>query len=683
MSTENEPLRLSPFRVENEANGALTLVKADGLRVELPPKFVPLLKWTQEGSSLSGIAERLRLSEQAPRGGGQAPVTGAPGHRKLFSLVGRYLIFLYDHELLVDRRQQQLAEAIRPDYAWRDSIAFDPLLSFELMRVQTGHTWRAAGRAAIGTLTCLFAAYLMFSATRSALGDWPEFASSVSLLIAFVFAFSVGKSARALVQFLLMNAFTTQGAGLKFRVDPLAISLSNDDASKGRGEGSYVALTFVGLFALLTPIWLSNFVPALGEAKTFIPFFTWLLLIADLSPFRQSAWTEWVRTFYNYKDARDRSRGAEADLNSFMRKIHTASAVAWMAAFAFLIGGSGLKLILHLKNQIDLTSRSSQIATALLVLSQAVLIVSLVDDLITYLSQSGSDARSIRRLWRRRRPSLQVAAAAQAGRSPSKNELGELTMLRQLDAETRSGLLDVAEVVDVQAREVVCRQGESDRTLFFVLSGRLAVARRSSSGRRRVIAFLEAGAVFGELGFFMGERRTADIVATEDSKLLSIRHDERMSTLDPARSEEIKTRTWFLQALMTSAMFKELPSEALDALVFAGKSKRFKAGEKVFSEGETADACYFIIQGQASVSQNFKLINKLQAGDVFGEVALLNPGLLRTATVSADTELLAVRLESDIFWRLLFSHLPLAIEIERVSNNRVQKDKSRQIEARS
>ena len=179
-----------------------------------------------------------------------------------------------------------------------------------------------------------------------------------------------------------------------------------------------------------------------------------------------------------------------------------------------------------------------------------------------------------------------------------------------------------------------------------------------------------------KVAFFIGQVKTADVVAVEESRVLKIPHDPRIAEIKAESSDEMKFRIWFLQSLVSNSLWKEIPSDALDALVFAGKLKNFRAGEKIIGEGEQADACYFLIQGRARVTQNTKLINHINAGEVFGEIALLNPESLRTATVVADSDLLTVMIESEKFWHLLGSHLPLGLEVERLAERRLQRDRS-------
>jgi CRP-like cAMP-binding protein len=84
-----------------------------------------------------------------------------------------------------------------------------------------------------------------------------------------------------------------------------------------------------------------------------------------------------------------------------------------------------------------------------------------------------------------------------------------------------------------------------------------------------------------------------------------------------------------------------------------------------------------MVQARASVSQKFKPLGKVNAGDAFGEISILFPGTLRTASITADTDLLTIRIDREKFWKLLKSHLPLALEIERLGLRRLKNDQMR------
>jgi CRP/FNR family cyclic AMP-dependent transcriptional regulator len=71
----------------------------------------------------------------------------------------------------------------------------------------------------------------------------------------------------------------------------------------------------------------------------------------------------------------------------------------------------------------------------------------------------------------------------------------------------------------------------------------------------------------------------------------------------------------------------------------------FKAGDVIIHEGDEGDTAFFIVSGAVHVAvgrTNPKIVGRLQTGEVFGEMSLIEPGP-RSATVTAccETECLA------------------------------------------
>jgi CRP-like cAMP-binding protein len=84
---------------------------------------------------------------------------------------------------------------------------------------------------------------------------------------------------------------------------------------------------------------------------------------------------------------------------------------------------------------------------------------------------------------------------------------------------------EIAIVLDhTQARlyaagEYAVRQGECDRSFFIISRGSFEVLVRGPTGPRQA-RILERGDLFGEVAFFDGRPRSADVVALEDSEAL-------------------------------------------------------------------------------------------------------------------------------------------------------------------
>ena len=657
MTVENERLALLPHTVRFDEAGRRIVQNASGHSFRIPDTFKKFYEMTEQGVSLAQMA--------------RFPVDPAMQSREgRFVAIARYLTFLYDQGLLADRRARQLAEALRSDFKWHESLAFGSLFTFELFRWPQGKPLREPMRSIIA-YTFLIAGAIAAGRFTTDLYSYEvvDDVSAPSILIAFVWTFACARSLRSILQSVAMRFFGGTAAPLTANADCVSVSLQTDDLSRSPATRSYLIASagVTAMMAATSPISRMMFNPAV---VSLVPIFLALTFLADLSPFRRSVLTEWLRSLYNFWD-----RNRKDDTESKILNVHLGSAVLWALGFIGFAWGPSRHLYSIVRLSLANEGRSALLPIGLVGLALAVIAFSFIDDFASSWVSSSSDR--IRRMWRRKSSSQISGEAVQQGYIPSQSELGGLPVLRQLDPETRRHLLAKAQMVDFKVGESVCRQGDSDRSLFFVLSGRLAIAKSSKGRRQKIVAFLDAGSVFGEAAFFLGEKRTADVNVMEDARILVIPHDPRMAQVNQSGSEELQSRIWFLQALVSSSLWKEIPADALDALVFAGRKHVFKGGEKIISEGEAADACYFVIQGNGTVVQNTRVINKVKAGDAFGEIALLNPGSLRTATVIADSEMLTVKIETEKFWHLLGSHLPLGLEVERLARRRLERDRTR------
>jgi len=80
-------------------------------------------------------------------------------------------------------------------------------------------------------------------------------------------------------------------------------------------------------------------------------------------------------------------------------------------------------------------------------------------------------------------------------------------------------VLDHTQAQLYAAGEYAVREGECDRSFFIISRGSFEVLVRGD-GRPRRVRVLEHGDLFGEVAFFDGRPRSADVVALEDSEAL-------------------------------------------------------------------------------------------------------------------------------------------------------------------
>ncbi|MBX2986600.1 MAG: cyclic nucleotide-binding domain-containing protein [Bdellovibrionaceae bacterium] len=234
-----------------------------------------------------------------------------------------------------------------------------------------------------------------------------------------------------------------------------------------------------------------------------------------------------------------------------------------------------------------------------------------------------------------------------------------------------------AEVIEAKPGTMICQAGHLERDLFFMIDGEAAIYKNIEGQGRRLLGFLGKGAVIGEVGFFMGELRTADVVVTKAAKFVAIRYDEaafgRIINKDIARNLQIRFRV--VHALAKSPFLKNIPEEALDSLAFAGQVRDAKEFDVLCRENELGDRCFVVINGSVVISRGTKNVGVLGPGEVFGEIALFFTEGRRTATAMAQRDTMILEIKAQDFYKLLGRNLLLGKEFEKLALERAGKIK--------
>jgi CRP-like cAMP-binding protein len=100
----------------------------------------------------------------------------------------------------------------------------------------------------------------------------------------------------------------------------------------------------------------------------------------------------------------------------------------------------------------------------------------------------------------------------------------------------------------------------------------------------------------------------------------------------------------------------------------------FEDGAVIVPEGEEGQGFYLIMSGEASVVQGGREINRLAAGDFFGEIALLE-GTPRTASVVAVGSSVCLGILRSDFRPLLVRQPRIALRIIEEEGRRYEKER--------
>ena len=116
------------------------------------------------------------------------------------------------------------------------------------------------------------------------------------------------------------------------------------------------------------------------------------------------------------------------------------------------------------------------------------------------------------------------------------------------------------------------------------------------------------------------------------------------------------TRERMITFLLETPMFENLDPSEIKQVIHIVEVQLFKAGEIIFSEGDTGDSWYVLYRGKAEVLKSSgvgeKLISTLGPGSCFGEIAILD-GLPRSATIRTADDSVVLHVPRTAFDELL------------------------------
>ena len=102
--------------------------------------------------------------------------------------------------------------------------------------------------------------------------------------------------------------------------------------------------------------------------------------------------------------------------------------------------------------------------------------------------------------------------------------------------EVLAALLQHASEVSVRRNDVLFTEGDSPDSLFVVLRGRIAMLNTSTDGRESVLALMDRGDLFGEMGMLDDRPRSATARALEPSVLLRLPYEPVIDLLESTPS---------------------------------------------------------------------------------------------------------------------------------------------------
>jgi len=160
--------------------------------------------------------------------------------------------------------------------------------------------------------------------------------------------------------------------------------------------------------------------------------------------------------------------------------------------------------------------------------------------------------------------------------------LRQSDLFRSFDPDVVALIARECKVETFERNDRVFDAGDAADDLFVVQRGRVAIATRSPEGRESVIALMEDGDLFGEMGLFTEEGRSADARALETSDLVRVPYppirglfDERPTLLWPV-VRFLSGRLRVTNSAVADAMFLDVTGRTAKRLLeVAGEADEF------------------------------------------------------------------------------------------------------------
>ena len=105
---------------------------------------------------------------------------------------------------------------------------------------------------------------------------------------------------------------------------------------------------------------------------------------------------------------------------------------------------------------------------------------------------------------------------------PDTTLMSETILFAGLDDDAMAKVVEAGRDLEMRRGDVLFREGDDPDELFVVLSGRIAIANKSIDGRESMVALMEEGDLFGEMGLFDGRGRSAEARALETSVVTAV-----------------------------------------------------------------------------------------------------------------------------------------------------------------
>lgn len=206
-------------------------------------------------------------------------------------------------------------------------------------------------------------------------------------------------------------------------------------------------------------------------------------------------------------------------------------------------------------------------------------------------------------------------------------------------------LNDASRVLHTSKGVEIMHEGDNPHDLYFIKSGKVAVARHSGS-QNKVAAVLRKGDLFGEFGLLRKKPRVASVFTTEPSILVRVKSEAVYQVIQAddefkQRLERLLNYRVLSAFFFSHPIFSGLPEVTRLSLANELNITTIQSNERIFSQGDKPDGICMIIAGEVEIvhRNNRKediLVEVRRNNDLLSEIAVNNGTALAYSAITAS-----------------------------------------------
>ena len=131
-----------------------------------------------------------------------------------------------------------------------------------------------------------------------------------------------------------------------------------------------------------------------------------------------------------------------------------------------------------------------------------------------------------------------------------------------------------------------------------------------------------------------------------------------------------------VKVLQEMPLFRNVDAKQLKVVAMMGESRTYRAGERLFEQGDEGDSAFIVLDGEVDVliptDGKEHSVAVLGRGEIFGELAVICDQPRSTAIV-ALSDLAVLRLERSVVLNLIREFPDISVELVRTLGRRLDR----------